>query len=166
MLTEKTTTRPPPATAVYWLVARGENGRSETLTIGGDEETLPVFSFREEAEAFLSFGALGEGWGIRRATAGELASILMGPCVGVGSVALDPMPEHAFEGMLRLVSLGRERFLSRLVEEVRLENAETRLSGNPNQQTSPSRCVREPMIEGFPPRESHTGVRSKGTPRS
>lgn len=131
VLAEKMTTRPPPATAVYWPITRGRDGPSEAMTIGGGEKSLPVFSFREEAEMFLLSGSLGEGRGFRRATGGELVSILMGPCVGVGSVALDPMPEHEAEGMLCLVSLSRERFLSRLVEKVRPENAAPARPANP-----------------------------------
>jgi hypothetical protein len=79
MLTKKTT-RPPPRVAVYWLISRDDNGRSETLTMGrGGERRLPVFSFREEAEMFLSLRTLGAGWSVKQTTAGELVSVLMGP---------------------------------------------------------------------------------------
>lgn len=140
MLTQKAPTRPPPATAVYWLITRGRGGRSEAMTIGGGERRLPIFSFRKEAEAFMPPEALGAGWNFRRTTAWELASILMGPCVGVCSVALDPMPEHEAEGMLGLVSMGRERFLRCLVGEARLESHEARSPVNPGRRPSNVRC--------------------------
>lgn len=114
MLTEKAT-RPPPLGIAHWLIAKGENDRSETLTIDcGGEEMLPIFSFREEAEMFLSLGTLAEGWSLRRATAGELASTLMGPCADIDFVALDPMPEMVHRGMVGLVGISRERFMYRL----------------------------------------------------
>lgn len=118
MLTKKTTRPTPKPAAVYWLISRDGNGWSETLTIGrGGEERLPVFSFREEAEMFLSLGRLGAGWSLKQTTAGELASALMGPCSGVGSVALDPLPELVRRDMADLVSMGRERFIYRLIEK-------------------------------------------------
>lgn len=117
MLTKKTT-RPPPRAAVYWLIARNDNGRSEMLTIAHDgEKMLPVFSFEEEAKMFFSLGTPGAGWSIRRTTAGELASMLTGPCADAGFVALDPMPELVCRGMADLVSMSRERFTHRLIEK-------------------------------------------------
>lgn len=96
------------------------------LTIEYDgEELLPVFSFKEEAEMFLSLDALEERWRLRQTATEELVSVLLGPCSEIDSVALDPMPVRTSRGMLRLVSLSRERFLYRLVENVHLENAGT-----------------------------------------
>lgn len=114
MLTKKTT-RPPPTTAVYWLLASGENGRAEMLTIGrGGEEMLPVFSFEEEAGMFLSLRMPGERRSLKRTTARELVSILIGPCAGVDFVALDPLPEIVCLGMADLAGPSRERFMCRL----------------------------------------------------
>ncbi len=130
MLMNKTT-RPPPTGAVYWLIARNENGRTQTLTIHrGGEERLPVFSFEEEAEMFLSLGKLREGWTLRRTTAGEAVSILMGSCAGVDSVALDPLPEMVCRGMVGLVSLSRERFMQRLIEEAGFRESGAALSAS------------------------------------
>lgn len=124
MLTKKTT-RPPPRVAVYWLTSRDDNGRSETLTMGrGGERRLPVFSFREEAEMFLSLRTLGAGWSVKQTTAGELVSVLMGPYSGVEFVALDPMPELVCRGMADLVSMSRERFINRFVEKAGSEKPE------------------------------------------
>ncbi len=108
------TGRSPGST--YWLITKVENGRVEALTVDGSGgEALPVFSHEEEAELFLSLGGVGEGWRARESRAGEIVSLLFGPCAGVGSVALDPLPGTVAEAMVELVSLRRERFLGRLL---------------------------------------------------
>ena len=88
-----------------------------TLDPGGAGETLPIFSFEEEAGAFLQFAEMGTGWRTRMTTAGELISLLYGPCAGVERVALDPLPVFDGETMMDLVSLLRERFVRILVGE-------------------------------------------------
>ena len=107
--------RPPGST--YWLIAKVENGRMEALTVdGGGGEALPVFSHEEEAELFLCLGGIGDGWWVRESSAGEVVSLLVGPCAGVGSIALDPLPRTVVGAMMiELVSLSRERFLDRLM---------------------------------------------------
>ena len=75
-----------------------------------DDEALPVFSHEEEAELFLCLGGVGDGWRIRESAAGEIISLLCGPCVGVESVVLDPSRLMAPE-LMGLVRLGRDRFL-------------------------------------------------------
>ena len=107
-----------------WLLARHEHGRIEVLTaeLAGGGKALPVFSFAEEGELFLACGgaskAVAEGrWRVWRTEAGELASVLLGPCRGVGRVALDPLPEIDAEPVNRLASLDRERFLRFLLGE-------------------------------------------------
>ena len=88
-----------------------------TLDPGGAGETLPIFSFEEEAEAFLLLAALGTGWQTRMTTAEELSSLLYGPCAGVERVALDPLPVFGGEKMAYLVSLHRKGFVRSLVGE-------------------------------------------------
>ncbi len=91
----------------------------EALTIErGGEETLPVFSFREEAEMFLELGGFGGGWRVRGSCAGEVVSILCGPCANVREVALDPLPEMLSERTVGLVALDRERFMMRALSRV------------------------------------------------
>ena len=100
--------------SVYWLIARNDNRRLEVLTTGepGGEEVLPVFSHEEEAEMFLRLRRVGfEGWQARESTAGELISVLYGPCAGVKCVVLDPLPEMVAQRTVGLVSLSRERFV-------------------------------------------------------
>jgi hypothetical protein len=95
----------------FWLVAKDGACPMEILTVDyGDYEALPVFSHEEEAELFLCLGAIGDGWRVRESSAGEVVSLLFGPCVGVDSVALDPSPLMAPE-MMGLVRVGRDRFL-------------------------------------------------------
>ncbi len=101
--------RPPGST--YWLIAKVENGRIEALTVdGGGGEALPVFSHEEEAELFLCLGEISDGWRVRESSAGEIVSLLFGPCRGVRGVALDPTPVMASE-MIDLVKVSRDRFV-------------------------------------------------------
>jgi hypothetical protein len=101
----------------YWLVVRDEVSQMEVLTIrhAGREEALPVFSFEEEARMFLEYGALENGWRARETSAGELTSVLFGPCVGVERVALDPLPGIGMP--LDLVCARREEFVSLLLRK-------------------------------------------------
>ncbi len=102
--------------STYWLIAKNHNDRVEVLTIeSGGEQALPVFSFEEEAELFLGLGGVGPGWWVRESGTGEIVSVLYGPCAGVRSVVLDPLPEMVAEGAAGLVSLSRKRFVERLV---------------------------------------------------
>lgn len=101
----------------WWLLAKSEDcGAVALLTDRDGEQALPVFSGEGEAEMFVWLGgAFEDDWRIRETSAGELVSILYGPCAGVGRVALDPSPEMAPE-TIRLVSLSRERFVSWIID--------------------------------------------------
>jgi hypothetical protein len=90
-----------------------------TLDPDSDGGFLAVFSFKEEAEAFLSLleDDHKRDWRSRQTAAGELVSILMGPCASVKRVALDPLPVLFSRAMLGLVSVNRERFVQDLLEE-------------------------------------------------
>jgi len=104
--------------SVYWLIARNETGRLEFLTpsLTDGEKILLVFSFKEEAEMFLRLGQAGfDTWQARQSTAGELISVLYGPCANVKGVALDPLPTMLAERTLELVSLSRRYFADLLV---------------------------------------------------
>ena len=98
-----------------WLIANQENGRTGVYTrhSGGDREVLPVFSFEEEAEMFLWLETLEKGWRASETTAGELVSLLYGPCAGVKKVARDPLPDVDGE-VTDLTGWGREDFLQTL----------------------------------------------------
>jgi hypothetical protein len=104
----------PPDPVSYWLIAEKQNDSIEVLTIRTDDEqeTLPVFSSEEEAEIILRFGGVAGGWRARESGAGELVSMLSGPCAGVKKVALDPSPGMIVEGAVGLVSLLRESFMN------------------------------------------------------
>ena len=95
------------------MLAKADNLGADVLLADCDgEQALPVFSGEGEAEMFVWLGgAFEDGWRVRASSAGELVSILYGPCAGVGRVALDPSPEMTAE-TIRLVSLSRERFVS------------------------------------------------------
>lgn len=112
--TAEHTPRQLPDPVSYWLIAAKRNNRIEALTIrtGDEQETLPVFSSKEEAEIILRFGGDTGGWRARDSSVGELASVVSGPCAGVKKLALDPSPEMVVEGTLGLVSLLRESFMN------------------------------------------------------
>ncbi len=115
----------PTSPQAYWLLAGGEAGRTEMLTVDLDGlgGALAVFGFEEEAEMFSSWASGGE-WRLEKTTAEELAGMLSGSYSAVRFVALDPLPELVSGGMVGLVSLRRERFVDRLVERAGLERAE------------------------------------------
>jgi hypothetical protein len=104
-----------------WIIISYQNSRMDALTLDPDSDGgfLAVFSFKEEAEAFLSLleDDQKSDWRSRQTTAGELVSILMGPCASVKGVALDPLPLWLSRAMLRFVSVNRERFVRYLLEE-------------------------------------------------
>jgi hypothetical protein len=102
----------------WWLLVRDGNFRAELLVVDcGGETALPVFSGEDEAEMFLWLGDSPEdGWRIRETSAGELISVLNGPCARVGSVALDPSPEMVPARAVGLVSVSRKRFANWLAD--------------------------------------------------
>jgi hypothetical protein len=114
-LLQQTPRRCPSST--FWLVVKHEKRQMEVLMVAcSGEQALPVFSSEREAEMFLWLeGAFEQDWRVREISAGELVSILYGPCAGVGRVALDPSPEMAAE-TLGLVSVSRERFVNWIVD--------------------------------------------------
>lgn len=125
-----------PGQASWWLIARdGPCGRLEALTVGdGNGRTLPVFGFREEAELFLHLAGPGTGdggWRVRESRAGELVSVLYGPCRGVRRVALDPPPEVVDGRAAGPWSMGRGRFVGFVVGDGRGPRREWERYGKP-----------------------------------
>lgn len=102
--------------ARYWLISGGA-GLSDVLTLDldGIGRTLPVFSFKEEAELFLSFGGLGEGWLAGENGAGDLVALLLGACADVESVVLDPLPAMLPDSTAGLVVMSLRRFVDRFL---------------------------------------------------
>jgi hypothetical protein len=79
-------------------------------------ERLAVFSFKEEAEAFLRARGPGAGWRVEEFWSGELVAMLRGPLSGFRRLVLDPLPEVADRAVDSLVSVGREEFLGMLAD--------------------------------------------------
>ena len=104
-----------------WIITSYQNDQMELLTIDPDveESFLAVFSFEEEAQAFLHLSVDGEKkeWQSRQTEAGELVSVLLGPCADVKQVAFDPLPLPLGRAMLSLVSVNRDTFLGYLSED-------------------------------------------------
>jgi hypothetical protein len=120
-----------------WIITSYQNKRMDVLTIDSyaEGDSLAVFSFEEEAEAFLGLLVDREennkkGWRSEQKKAGELVSVLLGPCAGVERVALDPLPLPLGRAMLPLVSVNRDTFLGYLSEEGRGMAEELALSSS------------------------------------
>ncbi len=115
--------RRSPASKTRWLIARDGTGRLEPLCVRrGAARVLPVFSFEEEAEMFVRLGGYdGGGWRARESSAGELVSVLCGPCKDVRGVALDPLSEMLKDGTVGLVSVERGCFLGQIFAREGLE---------------------------------------------
>ncbi len=108
--------RPP-----YWLVVNYDGGWIAvlTVTLASSERVLPIFSLKDQAEAFVRFRRLESGWRARSTGAGELVSVLYGPCASVRRVALDPPPEIEVGMALGLAGTSRESFVDHLIERGR-----------------------------------------------
>jgi hypothetical protein len=107
-----------------WILTSYKHNQMNPLTLdpNGDGGFLPVFSFEEEAQAFLKL--LGEeekelGWRIRETTPGELISVLLALCAQVKRIALDPLPLSCGEAVLPFMSVKRNHFVQDLMEEGR-----------------------------------------------
>jgi hypothetical protein len=86
------------------------------MALADGRSVLPIFSFEEEAAHFLSLG-VQDSWQVRRVGAGELVSLLFGPCRGVELVALDPVSGAEAAVVNRFVSLTRKRFVDVLLRK-------------------------------------------------
>ena len=77
------------------MVAREGYLYAEMYTIDPDGlgEALVVFGFEEEAQMFLGLEEVDTGWQARETTAGELVSVLYGPCASIDRVAIDLLPQ-------------------------------------------------------------------------
>jgi hypothetical protein len=105
-----------------WLITKHITNRMDIFAtnLSDDSKGLVVFSFEEEAEMFLDLrlAASKDGWKVRQTSAGELVSILYGPCSGTKKVVLDPVPEIGGEALADLLSMPRNDFLRFLLGEV------------------------------------------------
>jgi hypothetical protein len=114
----------------FWLIVTRAHGKMEVLTIdAGGETVLPVFSFQEEGEFFLSLETTEADWWPRETTTGELVSLLLGLCARVDKVALDPLPGFGERAILGLVSTGRRRFMRYLMGADTAHSERKNLSG-------------------------------------
>ena len=106
-----------PAGAAYWLICDGtEPARAFVLDLAGLGRSLPVFSFREEAELFLALGGLGGGWDVRVGGTGDFIPLLFGTGSDLNNVVLDPLPVMLRDSVAGLVSVSPARFLNRFLD--------------------------------------------------
>jgi hypothetical protein len=85
---------------LHYTIARQEHKGPELhgFPLGFDEEALGVFSTKEMAQSFVLLKALGQEWRVRKFSAGELVSLLMGPYAAIDWVLLDPLPGYPMVG--------------------------------------------------------------------
>ena len=107
-----------------WILTSYQHNQMNPLTLDpdGDGGFLPVFSFEEEAQAFLELlgeEGKGTGWRIRETTAGELISVLLALCAQVKRVALDPLPLSCGGAVLAFISIKRDHFVQHLMGQSR-----------------------------------------------
>ena len=100
--------------ATYWLISNGPAGVLK-LDLDGLGRTLPVFSFKEEAEMFLALDGMGDGWRSGESGAGDLYALFLDVCADVESVVLDPLPAMLHDGTAGLVGLSLGRFVDRFL---------------------------------------------------
>lgn len=102
--------------AKHWLISGGA-GLADVLTLDldGVGRTLPVFSFREEAELFLALSGLDDGWLASENGVGDLVALFLGDGADVESVILDPLPAMLSDSSAGLVALSLGRFVDRFL---------------------------------------------------
>jgi hypothetical protein len=112
--------RQGPSTS-YWIITKHDHSqlRALTISLSSGKEALAAFSFKEEAELFLILGQASESWQVRESSTGEIISLLMGPYVDVGRIALDPAPEILAEKTGGFVSINRKRFMDLILDRGR-----------------------------------------------
>ncbi|HZC19155.1 MAG TPA: hypothetical protein VE225_05565, partial [Rubrobacteraceae bacterium] len=72
-------------------------------------------SSTEAAQRFLLSGALGESWCVRECSAGEMVSLLFGPCANVERVLLNPLPRPLMVKDELMNPVYRESFIASLL---------------------------------------------------
>jgi hypothetical protein len=98
------------------LICEGtEQASPFVLDLDGLGRSLPVFSFREEAELFLALDDLGGGWYVRQGGTGDFIPLLLGPTANLSSVVLDPLPMMLRDSVAGLISISPDRFMTRFL---------------------------------------------------
>jgi len=103
-------------TLASYVIVRREITCPELLRVllESDEEVLPVFSSEEAARRFLV--SYGEGaWRVRECSAGELISLLFGPCANIRRVLLNPLQEPLAAEDALVSPIDRESFVASLL---------------------------------------------------
>ena len=85
------------------------------VSLESGEEVLPVFSSGEAAWRFLLSGAFGEGWRVKGCSAGELVSLLFGPCANIKRILPNPLPGPLTAEDEVATSVYRESFIASLL---------------------------------------------------
>lgn len=109
---------------VYWLICDAAEPEGVfVFEIAGLGRSLPVFSFREEAELFMALGGLGGRWRTVERGADDFLAFFFGPGADVESVVLDPLPTMLRDSTASLVGLSLGRFMDRFLGVPDLDGA-------------------------------------------
>ena len=93
----------------FWLIVQDvvDQPMFFELETGSGANSLPIFSFEEEAQLFLRLGGLEGLWRASETDAATLAET----CFDAQYVVLDPFPEIGLDTLDEAVSLRWEMFL-------------------------------------------------------
>jgi hypothetical protein len=93
---------------------------AEIVEPSADGQTCTLQQRLERAHDVMGDGQeKRKGWQSEQTKAGELVSVLLGPCAEVKRVAFDPLPLPLGRAMAPLVSVNRDTFLQNLSEDCR-----------------------------------------------
>lgn len=110
--------QPPRPVLLHYAIAQYE-GKGLMLLhmpLRLGEEALMLFSSWEAAQAFFLSNIFSGDWYARGCSAGELASLLLGPYEGINWILFDPPSgKHLEEGDTRANLVSRKRFVDYLL---------------------------------------------------
>lgn len=102
---------------LHYAVARhqGKDPKLFCVPLESGEEALPVFSSRVAAQGFVISYALEPEWRSTGFSVGELISLLVGCCVDIDWIMLDPFPGCLGDGDVPVNLMHWQRFADHLL---------------------------------------------------
>jgi hypothetical protein len=94
---------------------QGKDPKLFCVPLESGEEALPVFSSSVAAQGFIFSYGLEPEWHATGFSVGELISLLVGPCVNVDWILLDPFPGCLGDGDVPVNLMHWQRFADHLL---------------------------------------------------